>query len=149
MMALEQDYGLIFNDLEKMAADFIKEDAKNDQNLSSTKIVLAPIYDGSELELIDEEEDMVKDQSTESAPSQEIPGDQVNGSASSGGIASASHKPLQKTVTLSVPDQSPARSKPRPLKKRFTVGVMNVGTPAARIEVGGMAESASSYHPSR
>ena len=145
MMSMEPDYRLIFNDLEKLAADFIKEDAKRDGHLTQTKIVLAPIYDGSELELIDED-DPIKDESPESESSQELAAGQANGEKDS---ASPDHKPLQKTVTLNVPESNSVRSKPRPLKKRFTVGVINVGNPAARIEVGGMAESASSYHPSR
>jgi hypothetical protein len=59
------------------------------------------------------------------------------------------HKPLQKTVTITLPDKRNVELKPRPLRKRVTVGCMNVPNFGPRLEVGGMAESASGYSPSR
>ena len=60
MQALENEYSSVIAVLEKMASDFVKVEAKleeaglpnpSESNLCP-KINLAPIYDGSELEMV-------------------------------------------------------------------------------------------------
>ena len=123
MQALETEYSPVLTGLEKMASLFPKfvnlqnspENAQQNaqQNASVNvpkKNVLAPIYDGSDLELIDEEgneEDRTENKEATRTPSNENPGRNFNHSASLGNTNSEgeSHNPLRKTVSIAVPQQ--------------------------------------------
>ena len=119
MQALETEYSPVLTGLEKMASLFPKfvnlqnspENAQQNATVNAPKKnVLAPIYDGSDLELIDEEgneEDRTEDKEAARTPSNENPGRNFNHSASLGTTNSESerHNPLRKAVSIAVPQQ--------------------------------------------
>ena len=119
MQALETEYSPVLTGLEKMASLFpkfvnLQNSPENAQQNASVNVpkknVLAPIYDGSDLELIDEEgneEDRIENKEATRTPNNENPGRTFNHSASLGTTNSEgeSHNPLRKTVSIAVPQQ--------------------------------------------
>ena len=116
MQALETEYSPVLTALEKMASVYIKvvnvqNPAENAQQNAAGKVpqkkVLAPIYDGSDLELIDD--DWKDEEGNKRTPSLQNPGRNLRQTMSVGSTnqdsETASHTPLCKTVTISEPEQ--------------------------------------------